>query len=131
MISRLESFIRRVVNEYEYDKSYTGTTQDVDYLQAMEELDAFIRGDEPPPVDPGAGPHAKSAPAYLHADYHALEVAPGAPFQEVAAAYKQLAHRYHPDRWSSVSEEKLRMATEIFTQISSSFRRIKDYETRR
>ncbi|TVR93867.1 MAG: J domain-containing protein [Spirochaetaceae bacterium] len=127
MISQLESFIRRVLNEYENSSSYSGTTQDEDYLRAMEELEAFVRGDQVPP----ASPHKESTPAYLHADYQALEVAPGAPFTEVAAAYKRLAHRYHPDRWSSVSEEKLRLATEIFTRISSSFSRIKDYETRR
>jgi len=126
VISQLESFIRRVVNEYEHGNSYSGTTQDADYLRAMEELEAFIRGDELPP----AGPRAESTPEYLDADYRALEVPPGAPFPEVASAYKRLAHRYHPDRWASVSEEKLRVATEIFTRISASFSRIKDHETR-
>lgn len=132
MISQLESFIRRVVHEYEHSNSYSGTTQDVDYLRAMEELEAFIRGEETVGDEfSPSGQHDKSPPAYLEPDYRALEVSPGASFQEVASAYKRLAHRYHPDRWSSVSEEKLRIATEIFTRISTSFRRIKEYETRR
>lgn len=129
MISQLEAFIRRVLDEYDGSRGYTGSTQDPDYLQAMAELNAFINGE--PPARTQSPSAETTVPLHLHQDYQALEVAVGAPFADVAAAYKRLAHSYHPDRWASVSEDKLRMATEIFTRISASFQRIKEFEARR
>ena len=46
--------------------------------------------------------------------YQALEVTPGASFEEIKAAYKKLVKKYHPDLFHNNSEK--RRYAEIVTQ---------------
>ncbi|WP_455382809.1 J domain-containing protein [Salinispira pacifica] len=112
---------------------------DPDMQEAWEELDDYLNPDrEERRSQSGrrtAGEGRTSAerahrrqgpPEELRKDYGNLEVAFGAPFDEVRKAYKNLLVEYHPDKHSS-SAEKLRIATEITKKVNASFQRIKRY----
>jgi curved DNA-binding protein CbpA len=59
-------------------------------------------------------------------DYHNLEIKPGAPAEEVKAAYKKLLKQYHPDRFAS-DPAKQATATQITAKLNQSYARIMDH----
>jgi hypothetical protein len=63
----------------------------------------------------------------LKQDYANLEVAYGAPFEEVKKAFKRQLIKYHPDKHAS-QPEKAKVATEITQKINASYQKIKVFE---
>ena len=59
-------------------------------------------------------------------DYHNLEVKPGAPIEEVKAAYKTLLKQYHPDRFAT-DPVKQATATQITAKLNQSYARIMEH----
>ncbi len=60
------------------------------------------------------------------AAYAALGIAPGASDDEVKAAYRAMARKYHPDRVNHLGEEFVNMATEKFQAIHGSYTTIRE-----
>ncbi len=117
-------------------------SRDPDLKEAWEELEEYLRTgrNSPRPKEtagrdrredrPGraspAGPGGAGKAAVneaLRPDYANLQVAFGAPFEEVRRSYKRLLQRYHPDRFAG-DPEKQRTATLITQRIIDSYRRI-------
>jgi DnaJ like chaperone protein len=57
--------------------------------------------------------------------YAALGIQPTASDQEVKAAYRNMARKYHPDRVNHLGEEFVRMATEKFQAIHRAYTAIR------
>lgn len=66
----------------------------------------------------------------LKKDYQTLEVPFLAHIDTVRTSYKRLLRAYHPDRFSN-DPDKLQVATEVSSRITSAFTRIKEFEKRR
>lgn len=49
--------------------------------------------------------------------YHILGLTPGAPFQDVKAAYRRLARRYHPD----VNPDQVEWASQQFIEVTEAY----------
>ena len=49
--------------------------------------------------------------------YHVLGLAPGAPFEDVKAAYRKLARRYHPD----VNPDHVEWASQQFIEVTEAY----------
>jgi tetratricopeptide (TPR) repeat protein len=60
--------------------------------------------------------------------YEILSVPPGANYQEIQAAYHQMAKQYHPDRFQSheFSAETRNIAEQVFTYINAAYFTLKD-----
>jgi len=60
--------------------------------------------------------------------YEILSVPPGANYQEIQAAYHQMAKQYHPDRFQSYefSAETRNIAEQVFTYINAAYFTLKD-----
>lgn len=111
----------------------TGKTSfsDPDLQDAWDELDDFMRTGE----TTGSGetkervdtPPPPRIPVELKKDYRIFNVRFGAPLSEVAKSYKTLLRKHHPDRHAS-NPSDFAKATEITKQLTSSFRRIRQYE---
>jgi DnaJ like chaperone protein len=61
----------------------------------------------------------------VNADYHILEIEPGASDEEVKKAYRQMAVRYHPDKVASMGEEYQKGAKEKFQKLQEAYENIK------
>lgn len=72
-------------------------------------------GDPPPPPPPGDPPPATtpSEPS----PHELLGVAPDATPEQVNAAFRELAKRYHPDRFAALDEEFQALATRRMQQL--------------
>ncbi|MBE9033117.1 J domain-containing protein, partial [filamentous cyanobacterium LEGE 11480] len=57
--------------------------------------------------------------------YEVLEIAPGAPVAAVKQAYRTLARRWHPDRFTSLEDKAIAEAK--FKQINLAYEQLKDY----
>ncbi|MEM9213383.1 MAG: DnaJ domain-containing protein [Cyanobacteria bacterium P01_F01_bin.150] len=49
--------------------------------------------------------------------YHVLGIVPGAPFEDVKAAYRRLARRYHPD----VNPDQVEWASQQFIEVTEAY----------
>jgi DnaJ-domain-containing protein 1 len=131
-------------------KSHSTETSDDPYLEeAWQELNDYLRGKESATEDRrgyGRGKRGEDRRrddeskesreghqedrSELHKDYNNLEVAYGAPFEEVRRAYRRLLRLYHPDRFAG-DPEKLEVATEVVKRINASYQRIRAWEAKR
>jgi DnaJ like chaperone protein len=142
IFDRLANLFRSFID----DDSETTTEQqgnrkyyDPDMQDAWDELNDYMDKDKEPGKEQSRGSRPsgqkQSYESYsrekeretIRKDYANLEVAFGAPFEEVKKAYKKLLIIYHPDR-NADNAEKLKMSTEITKKINESFKRIKDFE---
>ncbi|MFC1679727.1 J domain-containing protein [Elusimicrobiota bacterium] len=62
----------------------------------------------------------------LAEEYRVLELEPGAPLEEVKAAFRRLARRQHPDRYEKSVPLKKR-ANEAFARVNDAYHKLKDY----
>jgi hypothetical protein len=128
----LKSFVRDDSNGFsDTQKTASG---DPDLQDAWDELDDFLKnGDDAPPSQgptPGAGTRTSNAPrtpSELTKDYKILEAPFGAPLSLVAKSYKRLLRLHHPDRHATDPAASAK-ATERTKLLTSSFRRIRQYE---
>ncbi len=139
IFDRLGNLIRSIIPESDGSAgSQHRGSLDPDMDAAWDELDEFLEtganserpdsarsGNRPNGTRPAAA--AGSVPEALRQDYGNLELPPGAPFNAVRKAYKNLLIEYHPDKHSS-SPAKQQLANEITKKINQSFQRIKHYE---
>ncbi|GAB4267358.1 MAG: co-chaperone DjlA [Deferrisomatales bacterium] len=61
-----------------------------------------------------------------HRDYEVLGLSPSASADEVRAAYRELAKKYHPDRVAHLGEEFRQLAHEKFIQVQEAYDRIRE-----
>ena len=124
IFDRLGNLIRTILDDDEPARSGFRST-DPDEVDAWEELDAYMRGEDRS-TSTAAPPLRTGVPSALHRDFRNLEVPVGAPLPEVRKAYKRLMASYHPDRHSS-DPDRLRTATEVTKKLNHSFQRIRAY----
>lgn len=55
-----------------------------------------------------------------------LGVSPGAPAEDIKAAYRRLVKRYHPDKLQHLGEEFRELAEKKFKAIQSAYQSLKD-----
>jgi DnaJ-domain-containing protein 1 len=109
---------------------------DPDFSDAWQELESFMRGgnyDGEPGGRTGAWSGSAGGrggrggiPPELERDFHNLEVAVGAPWNDVQRAYKRQLAQYHPDRFAA-QPKKYATATEITKQLNYSYQRLKQF----
>jgi hypothetical protein len=66
----------------------------------------------------GAAAHRQQSP------YDILGVAPGASKEEIKAAYRDLANRYHPDKVAHLGEELQTLAEQRFKEIQEAYQEL-------
>jgi DnaJ like chaperone protein len=57
--------------------------------------------------------------------YTVLEISPSATDDEVKAAFRRMAMKYHPDRVASLGPDVQKSATEKFRQVQEAYETIK------
>jgi DnaJ-domain-containing protein 1 len=109
--------------------------RDPDMREALEELDAYLESGAPGPGGFGDRSYEQhsgeersrfkpeTVDENLRRDYATLEVPFAAPLTDVRKSYKQLLHKYHPDRFSG-DAEKQALATEVTQRLNEAFARI-------
>ena len=134
LFDRLYSWVR---SELEWDHSTKlekDTWTDPDLQAAEEELEEFLKGsgtskssqrksEENYNYNGSAGPFDRNALALAQA-YMELGLAPGATWEDVKTAQKQLLRTHHPDRHGG-SRESVDMATKKTQRINEAFQTIK------
>ena len=86
-------------------------------------------------TDPGDQSHARAEDArHTYSDtktdapkdpYAVLGIAPGASKEEIRAAYRQLAGKYHPDKVQHLGEEFQQLAEKRFKDIQAAYDRLR------
>ena len=115
------------------DESSTGVDDtaysDPDLQDAWDELEDFLRTDDGATSKSASSsrPPKPAIPAELRKDYALLKSKPDAPLEEVAKSYKQLLRIHHPDRHAG-DPAAFSKATETTKELTSAFRRIKEYK---
>jgi DnaJ like chaperone protein len=61
----------------------------------------------------------------LNSAYKVLEVSPDAPDEEIKAAYRKMAVKYHPDKVAQLGEEIQNAAKEKFQQLTAAYEEIR------
>jgi DnaJ like chaperone protein len=56
--------------------------------------------------------------------YRILEIEPGAGQDEIKAAYRRMAKKYHPDRLGDVGEDVIKAAQEKFNQVQQAYEKL-------
>ena len=59
------------------------------------------------------------------ADYDILEISPDANDQEVKAAYRKMAAKYHPDKVAHLGEDVMNSAKDKFQKVNTAYQNIK------
>jgi len=72
----------------------------------------------------GAG-GSQRGPSIPKTPYEILDVSPGASQEEIKAAFKQLAGKYHPDKVVHLGDEFKVLAEEKFKQIQEAYQKLK------
>jgi len=72
----------------------------------------------------GAGA-SQRGPSIPKTPYEILDVSPGASQEEIKAAFKQLAGKYHPDKVAHLGDEFKILAEEKFKQIQEAYQTLK------
>lgn len=86
----------------------------------------FAGGQQNRQQQPASDDPLEALARQLVRDYHNLELKPGAPLDEVKAAYKKLIKQYHPDRFAS-DAAKQATATQITAKLNQSYARIMEH----
>jgi DnaJ-class molecular chaperone len=63
-------------------------------------------------------------PPRQQSPYDILGVAPGASKEEIKAAYRDLANRYHPDKVAHLGEELQTLAEQRFKEIQEAYQEL-------
>lgn len=85
----------------------------------------YRQSDEEPDEEPDELPVQDLSPDKLNELYAELELTPAATDDAVRKAYRTLAKRYHPDRYSESSEEEKQNVTSRFRNITEAYELIK------
>lgn len=143
LFDRLGNLLRSVFQEdgKNFDP-WKGEFVDPDEQAAWEELNEYLHEAAPGgrSASGGAGKteytsshstyskpyEASRVPEELRKDYMTLEVAFGAPMEEVKKSYRRLLQIHHPDRHAETADS-LKKATEITQRITHSYLRIKKF----
>jgi len=72
----------------------------------------------------GAGA-SQRGPSIPKTPHEILDVSPGASQEEIKAAFKQLAGKYHPDKVEHLGDEFKALAEEKFKQIQEAYQTLK------
>lgn len=132
ILDRLSYLLRSALEEPDPPYRSRAAHADPDWRDAWKELDEYMRTGSATE----AGEHRSAGfatagrrgevPQYLHKDFAALELQPGASIDEVRKAFRRELSTYHPDRFAD-DPEKFRTATAVTRELIRSYRRIRDY----
>lgn len=115
----------------DFDFSSTNSNPDPDMKAAWDELNDFLNEDDfEPSSSKSTGEQHRSTSSYpqsILADYVTIGIPAGTAMIEVKKAYKQMAIKYHPDRFAS-NPEKMKNATEMMKKLNMAYSNIKKYE---
>lgn len=75
---------------------------------------------------PESGGGAGEQPSRPSDPFAVLGVMPGAPAEDIKAAYRRLVNRYHPDKLQHLGEEFRQLAEKKFKDIQSAYQSLKD-----
>lgn len=139
IFERLENLLRSMFQETEKPSGSTRFS-DPDMADAWEELDDFLKSDNPKNSGSrssyGSGDRSSQREGSyystadpkeeLRQDFANLEVPFGASFEAVKKSYRELLRKYHPDKHSG-DPGKQKNATEITQRLNNSYHKIKAY----
>ncbi|MBT3271657.1 MAG: DnaJ domain-containing protein [Spirochaetales bacterium] len=135
IFDRLGNLLKSFIPDDDRDSSSrerNSSFSDPDLQDAWAELDEYMKtGDSQSAGNSSTGPNFREAPAQtipsaLKKDYQTLKVPVGTPIEDVTKSYKTLLRKHHPDRHAT-DPAALAQATEITKQLTSSFRRIRQF----
>lgn len=115
MFDRIFRIIRANIGDAFAREQNTGALERELYERYLEQMH---KADAAPVDEPTAPPPAYSAEELSH--YQALEVQPGADFEQIKAAYKTMIKKYHPDRFAK-QPDKQKIAMEITRRINIAY----------
>lgn len=132
LLDRFHRLLRSMLQESDGSFSFSDDgDEDSDYREAWEELEDFLSGSSGEQrrsrFDSVFEKEHRLPPDELRSDYQLLEVAFGAPFEEVKRSHRRLMMAYHPDRHAG-DPRRLKEATETSQKINYSFGRIRAWE---
>ena len=118
------SHVRRLVDSWVGD-----IDRDHENGAAWEELEAFLRRDEPPrytPRPPRKESRAEMPPEVRQA-FADLEIAPDSAPERVKRAYRKQLIAYHPDRFST-NERKRLIASQVTQRLTRAYQTVVRYQ---
>jgi len=110
----------------------------LDYLRGRPEYDHYRQAyEEEYQQQSGGQNHSSRQQQYSNASgqsldydpYKALEISPGASWDEIEKAFKKMARKYHPDRFQSEKEQEL--ANKLMSMINASYSFLKQKHGKR
>lgn len=115
MLDRIFKIIRANIGDAFSQEQNTDALERELYRQYQEQM---RKAAAEPVYEPTPPPPAYSAEELSH--YRALEVQPGADFEQIKAAYKTMIKKYHPDRFAK-QPDKQKIAIEITQRINIAY----------
>ena len=130
IFDRLGNLLRSVFQEGD-DNSDENSSSDPDLQDAWDELNDFLKSEEPSTASHARTTHSyrsSTIPHEIEQAFATLGVPTTASKEEIVKAYKTLLLKHHPDRFAT-DPEKLSGATEKAKRINEAFQRIKAYKS--
>jgi DnaJ-domain-containing protein 1 len=129
IFDRLGNLIKTILDDTSTDTSRPGFS-DPDESAAWDELEQYMEDGKSEPATgftrSAGGSNSGGMSAALRKDFRNLELAPGAPLNEVQRSYKKLLTAFHPDRHAA-DPAKFQTATEVTKRLNESYRRIRTW----
>ena len=130
IFDRLSFLMRSLAGSRTQTRRDRYESTDPDYVQAMEELEAFLSGRaNSTAYSTSHAPPPEPLDEQLIRDFRNLECSPDDSLDTIKRSYKRLLRRYHPDRHAD-NPEKQRIATEITKELNAAFHRVEMHKRR-